>query len=160
GYRDFGRHNLVDLKGFDCLVHETDTDVADSSLRGLDALANGATAAHVLHRPGHLLLVHDQGLKTLVGAAAAVAADDHNLGVRAADLGPTVDLRAVDRANQCHRQSFDRVAGVHDDGDPVNGHCVAGWNTALLDRCLDPSVFHDPRHGGHVAGAVDQRFGS
>ena len=100
---------------------------------GVDDVARGGELLTVL---AGVLGVGD-GLKAVTRAGAGLTADEHDLGVVAADVLPVGDLAGVDLGDGVNVDIGDRVLGVHDNGDAVerdDGLNKAGGLFVILER--------------------------
>ena len=154
-----GGSYAADRQSLDGILEGCEGSIADG-IRvlgdGRDDVTGGGQLLTVLAG----ILGTGDGFEAVARAGTGFAADEDDLGVIAADLGPVGDLAGVDVGDLLDSQIGDGVFGVHDHGDAVKGNDGPGQGGLLivLQRAAGQAdvaaAFGDGLDAGAGAGRV------
>src|SRR5699024_7746380 len=110
--------DALDGQGLDGVAHSGQGSVADGQLVGSHSRDDSAGGGQLLVVDAGILHAHD-ALEAVAGAGAGLTADDHDLAVLAAHVGPVGDLLAEDLGQLVDAQVRNSVLVVDHHGDAV-----------------------------------------
>ena len=112
-------------QGLDGVAHSRQGSVADGQRVGGHSRDDSAGGGQLLVVLALVLDAHD-ALEAVTGAGTSLTADDHDLAVFAAHIGPVGDLLGEDLGQLIHGQVGDGVLAVDHHGDAVQGNGGGG----------------------------------